>query len=354
MATYRYGSSLSAYRPRPTARPRALSSLFYYRPPDGDPANQGPAPGPGMPGWNPTAQIDPHDTSFGQAPGDAGLTGTNIPNPGGGHLLKSDLGGPVNPEQPKGPGPGGGGGGGGYSFEGDPILAQIRAMNAKLLDQARAAQLAGTKQEQIAYGYDPNLKYADAATQEAARQNPYSALGLLLRGHEQRGLNLDESLNKSNLFYSGERGRQIGLEGFQYTGERVGANQGYQGKINALAQMLQDVETQAQEREIQGMQSAYERALQYGYGGGGGGGGGGSGGGGLENARQFGNINGLSDEQLNAAASQYASGRSYGGSPYQPGMVMQEGHVEVRNGVPGVYIKYRTAGGDSTEWTPIG
>jgi hypothetical protein len=34
-------------------------------------------------------------------------------------------------------------------------------------------------------------------------------------------------------------------------------------------------------------------------------------------------------------------------------MVMQEGHVEYRNGVPGVYVKYASPAGDSTEWTPL-
>jgi hypothetical protein len=35
-------------------------------------------------------------------------------------------------------------------------------------------------------------------------------------------------------------------------------------------------------------------------------------------------------------------------------MVMQEGHIEEHNGVPGVWIKYNTPQGTSTEWTPIG
>jgi hypothetical protein len=82
-------------------------------------------------------------------------------------------------------------------------------------------------------------------------------------------------------------------------------------------------------------------------------GGGGGGGGGLENPNQFGQILGLSDEAVQAAASKYAGGRSFGGSAYQPHMVMQEGHVEYRNGVPGIYVKYATAAGDSTEWTPL-
>lgn len=38
---------------------------------------------------------------------------------------------------------------------------------------------------------------------------------------------------------------------------------------------------------------------------------------------------------------------------YQPHMIMQEGHLETQGGVPGVYIKYQTPQGSSTEWTPL-
>lgn len=91
-----------------------------------------------------------------------------------------------------------------------------------------------------------------------------------------------------------------------------------------------------------------------------GGGGGDVGPGGLEflpGARDATAAQGLSDEDVAAAAARYASGRSYGGSPYTPGAVMQEGHYETRTGPDGrpwigQLIKYRTAAGDSTEWTP--
>jgi hypothetical protein len=251
-----------------------------------------------------------------------------------------------------GGGGGSSGGGGGYNFDfsGDPILARIRALNAQNISQAEASALAQRKRAEIGYGYDPALQYEDASTQEAARQNPFSALAQLLFGHTQRAGNLDESLNKSNLFYSGERAKQTGLEGRQYTLEQTNAQGNYQNTMDAIAQAVLQAKMQAQQQEVQAESDAYGRsinnALQYGgYGGGAGGGSGG-----LENAGQFGG----DPNQLQAAAAQYAQGRSYGGSPYQPGMVMQEGHVETRNGVPGVYIKYRTAGGDSTEWTPVG
>jgi hypothetical protein len=62
---------------------------------------------------------------------------------------------------------------------------------------------------------------------------------------------------------------------------------------------------------------------------------------------------GYSQAQVAAAAARYAQGRSYGGAPYVPHMVVQEGHIEVRNGVPGTYIKFSTGSGESTEWVPL-
>lgn len=81
---------------------------------------------------------------------------------------------------------------------------------------------------------------------------------------------------------------------------------------------------------------------------------------GLENPDQFlGNAAGyyaklgMTGEDVNAAAFRYAQGRSYGGQGYAPGLVMQEGTVEYKNGVPGIYVKYRQGSTSSTEWTPL-
>jgi hypothetical protein len=63
---------------------------------------------------------------------------------------------------------------------------------------------------------------------------------------------------------------------------------------------------------------------------------------------------GCSNEAVQAAAARYAAGRSYGGAPYVPQQVVQEGTITTRNGVPGVMVKYATPGlGTSTEWTPL-
>lgn len=59
---------------------------------------------------------------------------------------------------------------------------------------------------------------------------------------------------------------------------------------------------------------------------------------------------GFTNDQVGMWADRYAQQR--GG--YVPHMVMQEGHIEYRGGVPGIYIKYQTPQGSSTEWTPLG
>jgi hypothetical protein len=188
-------------------------------------------------------------------------------------------------------GGGGGGGGGGLgpiSFEGDPILARIRAMNAQNIAQAEASALAQRKRAEIGYGYDPNLQYEDPATAEASKQNSFSTLYNLLLNHTQRAHSLDENLNKSNLFWGSERANQVGLEGRQYTGEQLQQQGVLQNLMDQIAQGVLQTRLSAQQAEIQGESDAYNRALQFAIanstGGGGGGGSGGGGGGGVSAA----------------------------------------------------------------------
>lgn len=61
---------------------------------------------------------------------------------------------------------------------------------------------------------------------------------------------------------------------------------------------------------------------------------------------------GMTGEDALAAAARHAP--SYGGAQFTPHNIAQEGHVEYRNGVPGIWIKYSSPGqGSSTEWTPL-
>jgi hypothetical protein len=81
-------------------------------------------------------------------------------------------------------------------------------------------------------------------------------------------------------------------------------------------------------------------------------GGGGGSDGGLEQPFA---VQGYSADQVAAAAARYAAGKSYGGVPYQPHKLQQEGTITYHGNVAGVMVKYSTPGyGDTTEWTPLG
>lgn len=259
--------------------------------------------------------------------------------------------------QPAAPAPaaGGGGGGGqspGFDFSGDPILARIRALNAQNIAQAEASALAQRKRAEIGYGYDPALKYEDPSTQAAAQQNPFSVLSQLLFNHTQRAGALDENLNKSNLFYSGERAKQVGLEGRQSTLDQTNQQGQFQNTMNSIAQAVMQARQQAQQSETQGESDAYGRAIQEALAYGGyGGSGGGSGGGGTQTGgfEQPFTPAGSTNDQAAQAAQQYAAAHP----GYSPHMVMQEGTVTYQNGKPGYMVKYNTPQGTSTEWTPL-
>ena len=324
----------SGYKPPRTTGSSSLARTLMYSAPV-------PAVSPTAPTGPRSAPQIPYD-EFGTTPNGNYASNTSQPlfpgNPGPSAPTSSSSTSSNNTNNNSGGGPP-------VNFDDDPILARIRAYNQQQVANAESAALAARKQAEIGYGYDPNVQYEDAATQEAAKQNAFSTLAQLLFNHGERGRSLDESLNKSNLFYSGERARQLGLEGRQYTLENSQANSAFQNQLGQIAQMVLQAKNAAQERELQAEEDAYNRALQFAlqYGTSGGSSGGSNGG--LENPNQF-NVPG----DVTSAANNYASNHP----GYQPHMVMQEGTVTYdENGNPGVYIKYSTPAGDSTEWTPI-
>lgn len=241
-------------------------------------------------------------------------------------------------------------------FEDDPILARTKAMWARNVSQAEAAALAGRKQAEIGYGYDPNYTYADQSTQQAAQQNAFSDLASLLYNHTERSHQTDEGLNKGNLFYSGERAHQLGREGRQYTLEQTQANQGFQSKLAAIGNALLQTRLQAQDAQLAAEENAYNRALQfdlqYGIGPGGGDGGGG---GGAASQQNWGGY------ALPAGAKSFA-GAGQQASPNIATFTGAEGNPQPSWGNwggqgPGQYmaVKYPGANGFSdTRWVKVG
>jgi hypothetical protein len=249
---------------------------------------------------------------------------------------------------------------GSYSLGMDP--GYQAALNAEQLglSQLDAQLLAARNRAVIEFG-DPALAGLagfglDPQSADFAKQNYLSGnstMSRLDKSRDEKKRAIINALAGRGILFSGETGYQEGEASGEYGRNVYDARNKVLDALRTVQEGYLDRKTALHDRVVQAMQQAYYFAMQNGQmfqGAGGGGGGGFSGGGGLENAGQFGG----DANAINAAAARYAQGRSYNGSPYQPGQVMQEGHIETRNGVPGVYIKYRTGGGDSTEWTPIG
>lgn len=127
------------------------------------------------------------------------------------------------------------------SFE-DPALAQIRALAARSRSEATARALAKKKQAAIEYGDASGITGLDEATIEAARNNPFSVLKNTERAYTQGVASLEDALNKSNLFYSGHRGQELGKAATGYQQQKYGASTRFQAGItdieDALAQAL--------------------------------------------------------------------------------------------------------------------
>lgn len=96
-------------------------------------------------------------------------------------------------------------------YDYDPILARISALGEMSIANARTEAAELRKRALIEAG-DPDVARelgADANTIQAAQGNTFSTKARLDRDYSQRGRELDESTNMQNLFYSGERVRQL-------------------------------------------------------------------------------------------------------------------------------------------------
>ena len=130
------------------------------------------------------------------------------------------------------------------SYESDPVLARIRAMGTQDVANARAEAEALRKQAIIDSGLtDVGAEIGvDQSTLQAAAANPFSTQATLQRTQQERGRQLDESMNQQNLFYGGHRATQ--LEDLARSGAQAQA--GLQGDIRSL---LGGINTGVTERE---------------------------------------------------------------------------------------------------------
>lgn len=151
-----------------------------------------------------------------------------------------------------------------YDYLTDPVLQQILGQQAFARASAEADALAQRKLALINYG-DPNLALAvtgDKLTADAAAANVGSTLAQLSAKQQTDTRGINETENKSNLFYSSDAGYQLGLSKQAYLqsiGQAAGNVQGQLGTIgtNLLAQ-----EQASFDAESKAQSDAYNRALQ--------------------------------------------------------------------------------------------
>ena len=150
-----------------------------------------------------------------------------------------------------------------YDYSSDPILQLVMGQQQLAISQAQAQALAQQKAALIAYG-DPNLALSvlgDQTTADAAKNNASSTLAQLAATNAQnvRGVNTTE--NAANLWYSSDRGYQLGLAQQSYLNNQSAAAGSLQSNLGSIGTNLLAAEQAAYNAEAQAQQDAYNRAL---------------------------------------------------------------------------------------------
>jgi hypothetical protein len=159
-----------------------------------------------------------------------------------------------------------------YNF--DPVLAKLSALGEMSIANARTEAMNAKKQALIDAGSEEIARGvgADENTLSAAKANPFSTQAELMKQYQDRQRQMDENLNANNLFYSGERVRQMGeLERGRAQAEtQFGGN--LRGLLSQIDAQLQAAEEEELMRQIQAQIASAGRSPQYsgGFGGGGG------------------------------------------------------------------------------------
>lgn len=174
----------------------------------------------------------------------------------------------------------------GVDYSSDPVLQRIHALNETGRQDAASSALAGRKQALIGHGYDPSIDqsgadralFPDEQTLQAAQSNPFSTLSQLKHNEDVAVSGLEDKLNKANLYYSSERGNQLGEAGRDYQLALSQASSNRDSQLGSLASALLGARQQADQSDIGAESDAYSRAttlsqlLGGAYAGGGGGG----------------------------------------------------------------------------------
>ena len=158
------------------------------------------------------------------------------------------------------------GGAGSYDIGSDPAVAAAQGLAAKIRAQAQATALAKRVQAAIEYGDPSGVEGLTAEQQKASSENPFSVLKNLSHSHDVGLQGLEEDLNKSNLFYSGYRGQQLGEADRAYQGQRYQAGTQFRGLSSDINDALANALMQADQYEASAIGSSDGGGYDYGSG----------------------------------------------------------------------------------------
>ena len=145
----------------------------------------------------------------------------------------------------------------------DPIYQLVLGQQNLAIAQAKSEALKEQIQSLIAYG-DPNLALAitgDPNVAEAARQNKASTLAQLSAQNAQNVRNTNLAENAKNLWYSSDRGYQLGLAQQAYLNNSASALSGEQTNLGNIGANLLAQEQAAYGNEQSAASDAYNRAV---------------------------------------------------------------------------------------------
>lgn len=159
-----------------------------------------------------------------------------------------------------------------YNPATDPAVAAAQGLAAKMRARAQAVAQAKRIQAAIEYGDPTGVEGLDESQQAAARDNPFSILKNLEHSNEVGTKDLEEGLNKANLFYSGYRGKQLAENARGYQNARYQAGTSFRALQSDIGNNLADALLNADIYEQNALLNSSGGSYGGGYDEGGGGG----------------------------------------------------------------------------------
>lgn len=145
----------------------------------------------------------------------------------------------------------------------DPIYQLATGQDELAVKNAQAAALASQTQALIAYG-DSSLALAvtgDPQIAAAAAANKASTLAQLVAQNAKTVRDTNEAENQNNLWYSSDRGYQLGLAQQTYLNNSANALSNVQGQLGSIGANLLAQENSAYADERQAASEAYGRSV---------------------------------------------------------------------------------------------